>query len=62
MATEFAGTIAEQREEIESLRGVLASIKNKLIRTPATPTCRPKPRVDESDLETEVETPPKKKK
>ena len=30
---------------------------------PATPTRRPKPRVDESDLETEVEeTPPKKKK
>jgi len=62
MATEFAGAIAEQREEIESLRGVLASIENKLIRAPATPIRRPKPRVEESDSDTEVETPPKKKK
>ena len=58
MAIEFAGAIAKQREEIKSLQGVLASIKNKLIQTPATPTRRPKSRMDESDLETEVETPP----
>jgi hypothetical protein len=62
MATEFAGAIAEQREETESLRGVLASIKNKLIQMPATPTRSPKSRVDESDSETKVKTPPKRKK
>ena len=61
MVTEFAGAITEQREEIESLRDVLASIENKPIQTPATPTRRPKPRVDESKLETEVETSPRKK-
>ena len=54
--------IAERREEIESLCDVLASTENKLIQTPATPTCRSKSRVYESDLETKMETPPKKKK
>ena len=62
MAIEFAGAITEQREEIESLQGLLASIENKLIQTPVTPTRRPKSRVGRSDSETEVETPPKKKK
>ena len=38
MAIEFSGAIAEQREEIESLRGLLASTENKLIPMPATPT------------------------
>ena len=37
MAAKFTGAITEQREEIKSLRGVLTSIKNKLIRTPVTP-------------------------
>ena len=62
MATKFAGAIAKQSEETASLRGVLASIENKLIQTPATPTRRPTSRVEKSDSETEVETPSKKKK
>ena len=40
LATEFSGAIVKQREDIKSLRNVLASIENKLIRAPATPTCR----------------------
>jgi hypothetical protein len=41
MATEFAGVINEQKEQIKSLREVLASIENKLsARAPATPPRR----------------------
>jgi hypothetical protein len=41
MATEFAGVINEQKEQIKSLREVLASIENKLsTKAPATPPRR----------------------
>ena len=40
---------------------MLASTENKLIRAPATPTCRARSRVEESDSETKVETPPRRK-
>ena len=62
MATKFAGAIAVQQEEIKSLCSVLASIKNKLMKAPGTPTCRTRLRVEESDLETEVKTPPRRNK
>ena len=60
MAIKFAGEITKQREEVESLRSVLASINSKLIQAPATPSCRMRSRVEESDLEIKVGIPPRR--
>jgi hypothetical protein len=63
MATEFVGVINEQKEQIKSLREVLASIENKLsTRVPATPPRRSRRVLYESDSDTEEETPPRRKR
>ena len=63
MATEFAGVINEQKEQIKSLREVLASIENKLsARAPVTPPRRSRRVAYESDSDTEEETPPRRRR